>query len=206
DLPHLPEEFPRAVRPHLEAVREVRDLVVAFSEEGLVREGIVDAVEEMLPEDDIIRLRRGRIVAVAVGLVVIVIGDRARRHDAVEKHVEVGVLPLDVLDPLHDVLEGDRLVVRVDPHDNPFLALRPHGPPLFGRPQDTVRFVPAYKDSSGVRPRVAERTSRPSSLALDCCMIMPSSRLNTLGTASDGDRFSMSAVYARLREAPLQWQ
>src|SRR5437764_806967 len=329
DLPHLPEEFPRAVWPHLEAVREVRDLVVAFSEEGLVREGIVDAVEEMLPEDDIIRLRRGRIVAVAVGLVVIVIGDRARRHDdvdeaelhhvahdlaqaagcegsraaeehgafrvrhrvledggteaqgpglerdplvsihevgdgrrflevqvldrdrgqlrlrglvhrhgpaqcghppkgfgssgfllafdrfrdgpglllrpradrvlvAVEEHVEVGLLPLDVLYPLHDVLEGDRLVVRVDPYDNPFLALRPHGPPLFGSPQDTVRFVPAYKDSSGVRPRVAERTSRPSSLALDCCMIMPSSRLNTLGTASDGDRI---LHVGRVREA-----
>src|SRR2546430_8829965 len=70
-----------------------------------------------------------------------------------EEHVEVGVLPLDVLDPLHDVLEGDRLVVRVDPHDDPFLALHPHGPPLFGRPRDTVRFVRAYKYSSGrVRP------------------------------------------------------
>src|SRR5207237_1851082 len=34
DLPHLPEEFPRAVRPHLEAVREVPDAVVALSEYG----------------------------------------------------------------------------------------------------------------------------------------------------------------------------
>src|SRR5439155_17182304 len=30
------------------------------------------------------------------------------------------------------VLEGDRLIVRVDPQNNPFLALRPHGPPLSG--------------------------------------------------------------------------
>src|SRR5437763_14276656 len=68
DLPHLPEEFPRAVRPHLEAVREVRDLVVAFSEEGLDRAGIVDAGEEMLPEADIIPLRRGRRVGPSVSL------------------------------------------------------------------------------------------------------------------------------------------
>src|SRR5438034_10006079 len=50
----------------------------------------------------------------------------------IEKHVEIGILPLDFLDPLHDVLEGDRLIVRVDPQNNPFLALRPHGPPLSG--------------------------------------------------------------------------
>src|SRR5437667_4903438 len=69
------------------------------------------------------------------------LGDRPRvlprtRADRVlvpiEKHVEVGMLPLDFLDPLHDVLEGDRLIVRVDPQNNPFLALRPHGPPLSG--------------------------------------------------------------------------
>src|SRR5207237_713093 len=80
DLSHLHQEFPRAVRPRFEAVREVRDFVVALSEQGLVREGVVDAVEEMLPEDDVVRVRRRRVVTVAVGLVVIVVGDRAGRH------------------------------------------------------------------------------------------------------------------------------
>src|SRR5438093_8762103 len=50
------------------------------------------------------------------------------------------MLPLDFLDSLHDVLEGDRLIVRVDAHDNPLLALRPQGPPALrtpSRPSDS---------------------------------------------------------------------
>src|SRR5207244_1549013 len=65
----------------------------------------------------------------------------------IEKHVEIGILPLDFLDPLHDVLEGDRLVVRVDPQNDPLLALRPHGPLLSGSLQIIIRFFRAYKYS-----------------------------------------------------------
>src|SRR5207249_5418440 len=67
---------------------------------------------------------------------------------AVEENVEVRMLPLDLLDPLHDVLEGDRLVVRVDPHDNPLLALRPQGPPSALRRHH--QFIRPYKYYSGL--------------------------------------------------------
>src|SRR5207244_9398369 len=67
---------------------------------------------------------------------------------AVEENVEVRMLPLDLLDPLHDVLEGDRLVVRVDPHDNPLLALRPQGPPSALRRHH--QFIRTYKYYSGL--------------------------------------------------------
>src|SRR2546426_8034100 len=39
------------------------------------------------------------------------------------------LFPYTTLFRSHDVLEGDRLVVRVDPHDDPLVALRPQGPP-----------------------------------------------------------------------------
>src|SRR3989442_346219 len=71
---------------------------------------------------------------------------------SVEEHVEVGVRPLDLLNSLHDVLQGNRLVVRVDPHDNSFCAVRPHGLPLLRTPLETVRPVRPYKYYSGAGP------------------------------------------------------
>src|SRR4030065_733758 len=46
----------------------------------------------------------------------------------VEEHVQVRMLTLDLLDLLHDVLEGNRLVVRVDPEMDLLLHRRPQGP------------------------------------------------------------------------------
>src|SRR5256714_9887409 len=75
----------------------------------------------------------------------------------IEKHVEIGILPLEFLDPLHDVFEGDRLVVRVDPQNNPFLALRPHGRFLSGSLQIIIRFFRAYKYSRAPRRGIPRR-------------------------------------------------
>src|SRR2546421_2881834 len=65
----------------------------------------------------------------------------------IEKYVEIGILPLDFLNPLHDVLKGDRLVVRIDPQNNPFLAIRPHGPLVSRSLEIIIRFFRAYKYS-----------------------------------------------------------
>src|SRR2546423_4889930 len=77
----------------------------------------------------------------------------------IEKHVEIGILPLDFLNPLHDVFEGDRLVVRVDPQNNPFLALRPHGRFLSGSLQIIIRFFRAYKYSRAPTRAMTRRLS-----------------------------------------------
>src|SRR2546423_6545649 len=100
----------------------------------------------------------------------------------IEKNVEIGILPLDFLDPLHDVLESDRLIVRVDSQNNPFLVLRPHGPPLSGNLQilsdsseriNTLgrRGAASYADSVGAEDRVsgARDTPCPISRATGIC-------------------------------------
>src|SRR5438552_3110644 len=308
DFPHVPEDFAAAVRPRFEAIGERRDFVVAFAEKGLVGQGVVDAVQEVFPQDDVVRVGGGLVVPVPVRLVEVVVGDCACRHDdvneaelhhvahhflqasrregaraaeehralrvrhhvlqdggaeaqgprlkgdmlvavdevrdrlrllevevfdrdggkiglrgllvgharryaapgqkgsvgsrllaafdrlgdrarlllrpradrvlvSVEEHIQVRILPLDLLDSLHDVLEGDRLVVRVDPHDDPLLALRPQGRPPSAL-VETIRFVRPYKYYSG--PARSLRTPAFSGTGQDCSMILRRLRLNTL--------------------------
>src|SRR5207245_2495457 len=85
DFPHVPQDFAAAVWPWFQRIGEGRDFVVAFPEEGLIGEGVVHAIEEVLSQDDVVRVRRRLVMPIPMRLVEVMVGDRAGRHDDVDQ-------------------------------------------------------------------------------------------------------------------------